>query len=288
MKVRVLTDSGSGLTKEEAAQYNLDYLPLQVIVDNKTYLDGIDLTIDQLYDLVDKGYMPQTSMPPLGMIEQLFDQYKEEGVTDVVAVTLSSGLSGTNQAIQASAKWHDIQLHTLDIFTTLAIERYLAISAAKLNEKGYVPEEIIHRLDEVLDYSQGFLIPEDLDHLARGGRLTPMAAKMAGMLKIKPILEISKNSGGKVDTCEKVRTMSKAISKAAKLVAKGAKEAGDCVFFVVDSASEENAQLCIKELQELMGKDLPIQREPICSVIASHTGLGSVAYQYCKKVKGAE
>lgn len=288
MKVRVLTDSGSGLSKEEAAQYNLDYLPLQVIVDNKTYLDGIDLTIDQLYDLIDKGYMPQTSMPPLGMIEELFDQYKKDGVTDVVAVTLSSGLSGTNQAIQASAKWHEIKLHTLDIYTTLAVERYLAISAAKLNEKGYVPEEIIHRLSDVLDHTQGFLIPEDLDHLARGGRLTPMAAKLAGMLKIKPILEVSKNSGGKVGTCEKVRTMAKAISKAAKLTAKGAKESGDCVYFVVDSAAEENAKMCVDELRSLIGNDLKIQREPICAVIASHTGLGSVAFQYCKKVKGVD
>ena len=118
MKVRVLTDSGCGLTKEEAAKYLLDYLPLQVIVENKTYLDGIDLTTEQLYDLIDKGYLPQTSMPPLGMIEELFDQYKKEGVTDVVAVTLSSGLSGTNQAIQASAKWHEIKVHTLDIYTT--------------------------------------------------------------------------------------------------------------------------------------------------------------------------
>lgn len=288
MKVRVLTDSGCGLTKEEAAQYHLDYLPLQVIVENKTYLDGIDLTTEQLYNLIDKGYLPQTSMPPLGMIEELFDQYKKEGVTDVVSVTLSSGLSGTNQAIQASAKWHEIKVHTLDIYTTLSVEKYLAISAAKLNDKGYVPDEIIHRLQAVVEHSQGFLIPEDLNHLARGGRLTPMAAKLAGMLKIKPILEVSKNSEGKVGTCDKVRTMAKAISKAAKLAAKGAKEAGDCVYFVLDSASEENAKLCVEELQALIGKDVKIERESICSVIAAHTGLGSVAFQYCKKVKGAD
>ena len=284
MKVRVLTDSGCGLTKEQAQQYHLDYLPLQVIVENKTYLDGIDLTTEQLYDLIDKGYLPQTSMPPLGMIEELFDQYKKDGVTDVIAVTLSSGLSGTNQAIQASAKWHEIKVHTLDIYTTLSVEKYLAISAAKLNDKGYVPDEIVNRLKAVLDHSQGFLIPEDLDHLARGGRLTPMAAKLAGMLKIKPILEVSKNSEGKVGTCEKVRTMAKAISKAAK----GAKEAGDCVYFVLDSAAEENAKLCVEELQNLIGKDVTIERDPICSVIAAHTGLGSVAYHYCKKVKGVD
>ena len=69
---------------------------------------------------------------------------------------------------------------------------------------------------------------------------------------------------------------------------KGAKEAGDCVYFVVDSAAEENAKMCVDELRALIGPDHKIQREPICAVIASHTGLGSVAFQYCKKVKGAD
>ena len=137
-----------------------------------------------------------------------------------------------------------------------------------------------------------------LDRKARAGKQVTLVKgfigsdddlrELAGMLKIKPILEVSKNSGGKVGTCEKVRTMAKAISKAAKLAAKGAKEAGYCVYFVVDSAAEENAKMCVDELRALIGPDHEIQREPICAVIASHTGLGSVAFQYCKKVKGAD
>lgn len=70
MKVKVITDSGSGFTKEQAAEYGLDFLPLQVIIEDKAYLDGIDLTVEELYDFIDRGFLPQTSMPPLGMIEE--------------------------------------------------------------------------------------------------------------------------------------------------------------------------------------------------------------------------
>ena len=160
--------------------------------------------------------MPQTSMPPLGDIEALLESYKNNGITDVILITLSNGLSGTNQAIQASGKWHGVKIHTLDIYTTLGVEKYLVLSAQKLVEQEIHPEEIISRLKDSVDHSRGFLIPEDLDHLAKGGRLTPMAAKLAGMLKIKPILEVSKNTEGKVDVFDKVRTMSKAIKKLLK------------------------------------------------------------------------
>lgn len=285
MKVKVITDSGSGLTKEQAAEYGLDFLPLQVIIEDKAYLDGIDLTVEELYDFIDRGFLPQTSMPPLGMIEEKFDQYKEEGVTDVVLITLSSGLSGTNQAIQASAKWHGIKMHTLDIYTTLAVERYLAISAAKLAQDNVHPDEIVARLKDSIDNSQGFLICQDLDHLSRGGRLTPMAAKLGGMLKIRPILEVSKNTEGKVDVCDKVRTTSKAVKKACSLAIKAVKDIKDYELFVMDSRDEQEALNMLEELHAEYG-DITIQRQPICAVIASHTGLHAVAVQYVKKVKG--
>lgn len=222
MKIRVLTESGCGLTKQEANDLGIDFLPLQVQIEDKTYLDGVDLTVDELNSFLERGFMPQTSMPPLGDIEALLESYKKDGITDVILITLSNGLSGTNQAIQASGKWHGVKIHTLDIYTTLGVEKYLVLSAQKLVEQKIHPEEIISRLKESVEHSRGFLIPEDLDHLAKGGRLTPMAAKLAGMLKIKPILEVSKNTEGKVDVFDKVRTMSKAIKKAVKVVSKDA------------------------------------------------------------------
>ena len=286
MKVRVLTESGCGLTKQEANDLGIDFLPLQVQIEDKTYLDGVDLTVDQLYSYLERGYMPQTSMPPLGDIEKLLESYKKDGVTDVILVTLSDGLSGTNQAIQASGKWHGVHIHTLDIYTTLGVEKYLAISAQKLVEQQIYPEEIISRLKDSVEHSRGFLIPEDLQHLAKGGRLTPMAAKLGGMLKIKPILEVSKNSSGKVDVFDKVRTMSKAIKKTIKIISKDA-NASDYVFYILNGKADEEVQLAQDELRAVFGKDIDIRIDPMYAVIAVHTGLGSVGIQFVKKVKGA-
>jgi DegV family protein with EDD domain len=285
MKTRVLTESGCGLTKEEANALGIDFLPLQVQVEDKTYLDGIDLTVTELNSLLERGYMPQTSMPPLGDIEDLLESYKNEGVTDVILVTLSNGLSGTNQAIQASGKWRGVKIHTLDIFTTLGVEKYLVLAAQKLVEKEVHPDEIIARLQDSVEHSRGFLIPEDLNHLAKGGRLTPMAAKLGGMLKIKPILEVSKNSQGKVDVCDKVRTMSKAIKKAIKIMAKDA-NVEDYVFYVLDSDAEQDAAMACEELKATIGENIEIHRDPIYSVIAVHTGLKAIGLQYVKKVEG--
>lgn len=285
MKVRVLTESGCGLTKQQAQELNIDFLPLQVQIDDKTYLDGVNLTVDELNSYLTRGYMPQTSMPPLGDIEDLLESYKKDGVTDVILITLSSGLSGTNQAIQASGKWHGVKIHTLDIFTTLGVEKYLAISAQKLVEQEIHPDEIIARLKDSVEHSRGFLIPEDLEHLAKGGRLTPMAAKLGGMLKIKPILEVSKNTQGKVDVFDKVRTMSKAIKKAVKVISKDV-NAQDYVFYVLNGQADEGVQIAVDELHALVGENINIQVDPIYAVIAVHTGLGSVGIQYVKKVKG--
>lgn len=246
----------------------------------------MDLTVDELNSFLERGFMPQTSMPPLGDIEALLESYKKDGITDVILITLSNGLSGTNQAIQASGKWHGVKIHTLDIYTTLGVEKYLVLSAQKLVEQKIHPEEIISRLKESVEHSRGFLIPEDLDHLAKGGRLTPMAAKLAGMLKIKPILEVSKNTEGKVDVFDKVRTMSKAIKKAVKVISKDA-NAQDYEFYVLNGENQEGTQLVIDELHDVFGENIQIHTDPMYAVIAVHTGLGAVGVQFVKKVKGA-
>ena len=193
--------------------------------------------------------MPQTSMPPLGDIEALLESYKNNGITDVILITLSNGLSGTNQAIQASGKWHGVKIHTLDIYTTLGVEKYLVLSAQKLVEQEIHPEEIISRLKDRVDHSRGFLIPE-------------------------------------VDVFDKVRTMSKAIKKAVKVISKDA-NAQDYEFYVLNGENQEGTQIAIDELHDVFGEDIQIHTDPMYAVIAVHTGLGAVGVQFVKKVKGA-
>ena len=283
MKIKVIVDSGSCLSQQQAQRAGLEFLPLQVMIEDKTYMDGIDLMTESLYDNLDNGFMPQTSLPPLAMIKDLFDRLEKEQVSDVILITLSSGLSSTNATIQAISKEYQINVHTFDIYSTLAVEQYLALSAIRLVKQGVEIDEIMNRLKESMEHSKGYLMPENLNHLAKGGRLSSGAAKLAGMLKIVPILEVSKDTQGKVGKDgEKVRTMTKAIGKVCKSMIQDIKD-GEYEVYVLDSRSEKYAQMA-----EDLFKDegIEVHRMSIGAVIASHTGNGAIGIQYIKKVKG--
>ncbi|WP_289220200.1 DegV family protein [Ileibacterium valens] len=287
MKAKVLTDSGSGLSAKQASDLGIAFLPLQVTVDNQQYLDGINLDIPELYKMLDEGKMPSTSQPPLLMQEELFEDLQKDGYTDLILINLSNGLSGTNATLQATAARLGLNVHTLDIYSTLYMQKYMVLAANQLLQAGKEPEEIIEILKKAVDNSNGYLIVEDLDHLAAGGRLTPLAAKLGGMLKIKPILKVGKETEGKVDAWEKVRTFNKAVKKAAEKIASEVKDDVDNYeFFMLNGENEEGTEAGKQALIDALGKDVVIHTDPMYAVIACHTGLGSVGFQYAPKIEG--
>lgn len=287
MKVKVITDSGSGLSQKQAEKLGIGLLPLQVSVDDHQYLDGVDLDIKTLYQFLEDGKMPTTSQPPLYLEEELFEQYKEEGYTDLIVVNLSSGLSSTNEVVQATAKRVGLVLHTLDIYTTLGIERYLAIAAKQLIDQGKDPDEVIALLEKAVDTSEGYLIVDNLDHLATGGRLTPLAAKLGGLLKIKPVLKVAKSTYGKVDSFDKVRTFHKAVAKAVDQVEKAIEPGKEYEFFILNGNDDANTAKALELLQGI-APQAPITTLDMFAVIAAHTGLGSVGIQFIEKIEGVD
>lgn len=288
MKTKVVADSGSGLSAAQAQELGIGFLPLQVLVDEDRYLDGMDLSTDQLYDLLKAGKMPTTSQPPILLVEELFEAYKNEGVTDLILINLSNGLSSTNGNLQAAAKRMGLNTHTLDIYTTLGVQKYLTLAAQQLLDQGKDADEIIDILQQAVDGSAGYLMVDDLDHLAAGGRLTPMAAKLGGMLKIKPIMKVSKETEGKVDVFGKVRTFSKALKTALNTMKEDIDPNTEYVYFLMSTDGGEEQQKALQEMKDILGEDITVYEEPMYSVIASHTGLGSIGYQYIPKIDGVE
>lgn len=285
MKVRVLTESGSCLTQEQAKQFDIDVLPMQIFIDDKAYDDGIDLTPDGLYDIMDTGAYAMTSQPKPARARALFEQYKADGITDVVAVVMSPGLSGTLALVESTAREFGIHIHTTDIYTTLAIEGYWAKAARELVEKGVNPEEIIRRLKASIDKSKGYLEPYDLNHLAKGGRLTPFAAKFANMLQIKPICEVSYRTKGKVGMRSKVRTMTKAIRKAVQYCCEEVDDPDHFVFYLMDSRNSEGKEIARDELKKIFPTAV-WQEDVLAPVINAHTGMKSIGVQFAPIVEG--
>ena len=283
MKIAVVTDSGSGLTKQQADELGIFYLPLQIIIQDKMFLDGENITVEEIYEYLRNGEMPTTSMPPMGLVEELFTQLKEEGYEAVIAVPLSQGLSSTSSIMQAVAKEHDVKLHIIESYTTCNIQRYLAESAIKLVQQGLDLDTICERLNASTADSGTLIIPDDLQHLKRGGRLTPLAAALGGLLKIKPILRLDRESEGKVDVFDKVRTMSKAQSKAISTFQEHGLTTEYTLTVLHSGAPQEGEKL--KAMMEEAFAGLDLYYGLIGAVISAHTGVGCLGIQYIRKVE---
>ena len=287
MKIAVVTDSGTGWTKVQTEERGLFYLPLQVKCGDDEFLDGIDITVNELYARLKNGEMPTASMPPLGQVEALFAELKESGYEYVIAVPLSAGISSTASMIEAAAKRAELPITLVDPYTTVNAQGYLAECAFVLAKQGVEPAEIERRLKASVESANTLLVPDDLMHLKRGGRLTPLAATLGSMLKIKPILQLNVSTGGKVDVLDKVRTMSKALSRMVDVAKEDGFDAATYKLRLLDSGGGDS----VAQLQQLLEETFPgckIERSTICPVIAAHTGLGVVAIQYQKKVEGVE
>lgn len=283
MKIAVVTDSGSGLSEKEAQEKGLFYLPLQIIVKDDMYLDGVDIQVEELYEMLKRGEMPTTSMPPMGHIEALFEELKEQRYEAVIAVPLTAGLSSTASVLQAAAHRHELPLHMVECYSTCDLQCYLAETAKALVDKGFAVEEILARLQESIASSDTLIIPDDLQHLKRGGRLTPLAAALGGLLKIKPILKLDAASEGKIDVYDKVRTMSKAMAKAVSTFQEAKLDASYRLVVLHSGAPESGEKL--KALMEETFPGLELHYGLIGAVISAHTGLGCLGIQYMKKVE---
>lgn len=284
MKTAVLTDSGTGMSQQEAQAQGIYFLPLQILHEDTQYLDGVSIELSNVYDFLHKGESLTTSMPPMALIEECLEQIRKDGCDTIIAIPITSGLSSTSSIITAAANAANMKIEVIDCFSTCNTQRYLAESAKKLVDMGLEADEICKRLQESIAHMNTLIIPDDLQHLKRGGRLTPVAAALGGLLKIKPILQLNEKSAGKIDVFDKVRTMSKAQQKAIDTFM--AENIGkDYILTVLHTDVEEEGLLLKSKLEEAF-PDRDFVFGCIGAVISVHTGIGCLGMQYIKKVEG--
>ena len=283
MKIAVVTDSGSNYREEG---YNVDGIycvPLTISDENKTYLMGEELSVEECYRMVQAGKMLKTSQPPFGRIVSLFEQLKAEGYDRIFAVPICSGLSGCISAMVTAAEQVGIPLDYIDCYTTAYVELYLALTARKMLNKGMDPSEVKEILQKAALDAVTFVLPVDMKHLVRGGRITKAAGFLAGLLKISPVLIVNRESGGKNDTYAKPRTLKKAEDVVIDYfrehgVGKGY---GICMAHVFN---EEEGRNFYNKMHEAF-PEADIYLTPLVSAVGVHTGIGCVACQFVKKLE---
>jgi DegV family protein with EDD domain len=281
-KIAIITDSGSGLNEFQAKQWGIYLLPLQVSIEDKVYRDGVELSTEDVYEALREGKYPKTSSPIGHDVQNLFNRLKDESVEIIISISISSGLSGTQQMLKLYAETYQFKFHQIETFSTCMIQQHIAIKVKQWINEGKEVDDIMYRVNVLAQSSNTLILPSDLNHLKNGGRLTPLAASLASMLKIRPVLHLNAQTQGKIDVLGKIRTDRKALEFAIDTLAH-TYELDQTIIHIIHSDDSERAVLAQNLLVQKGYQVSNISISAISAVIASHTGLSCLGLQFIPK-----
>lgn len=278
MKIALVTDSTSVITKEEAERNNIVVVHLPIIIGSKEYLEDVEITSDQLFEMQKEGNdFPKTSQPSVGELTHLFDQLHDDGYEAIIAITLSSGISGFYHTLCNLAETNpQYNLHPIDTKMTVRLQGNLVLAAAKMIKNGVELQTILDRLEQIRSTIDEIFVVNDLNNLSRGGRLSNAGAFIGSMLNIKPLLTFK---DGNIVAFDKIRSMKRAFTKIKKLTVKKIADLpykDKIKLFIIDSNDSDQ----VEEAKAWLKKDFPNQNVSVTKfspVVATHLGEKSFA-----------
>ena len=278
MKIALVTDSTSAITKQEAEENNIIVVSIPIIIGKKEYLENVDITSDQLFKMQREGAdFPKTSQPSTGSLIRLFDHLLDQGYEAIIAITLSSGISGFYQTLCNIADNNPkYNLHPIDTSMTVRLQGNLVLAAAKMIKNGVKLDSILAHLDEIRSTIDEIFVVNDLNNLSRGGRLSNAGAFIGSMLNIKPLLTFK---DGNIVAFDKIRSMKRAFLKIKKLTVKKIDQLpykDKIKLFIIDS----NDSSQVAEAKNFLEEKFPEQSISVTKfspVIATHLGEKSFA-----------
>ncbi len=277
-KILIVADTTSAMDKDRATKEGIELLSLSVIIGGVEYKDQIDISTGDLYGLLRQGALPSTSQPNTGYLMARMIQWAKEDYDDIIVLCCSSDLSGTYSGVNLAVEQAGLtNVTVIDTRTIAAPIMDMAIAAKKMVQDGLGKEEILHMIHNKMDHTFSFLYPENFKQLSRSGRLSPLAAGVAGMLKIKVLLAL-KEDGTQIDKFEMTRTESKIMAAIKDHFTKIGVNGSQYKIYL---AHGDNAVLAMKfeEYLKLHFSDIEIEIIELPAVLASHAGLGSLAIQ---------
>ena len=215
-KIALLVDSGTDVPAEIMSQYGMYMLPLQIIYKDRTYTDKVDITAEEIYQRLPQE-IPSTSLPDGETINKIFDRIKADGYEQVLAVTISSGLSGTYNVVRLMGEQrNDLDIFVLDTKNIGIGAGLQAIRAAELLNEGVTWQELKEQLLQEVVRNKVFFNVATLEYLQKGGPIGLVASILGNALKLNPI--ISCNDEGIYYTVAKSRGRKKSLDKTVELV----------------------------------------------------------------------
>jgi DegV family protein with EDD domain len=283
MNVKIITDSAADLPKEIIQQYDIDVIPLQVFNGDQTFLDGVSLQPKVLFDDMRQGVTYKTSQPAFGDVIEVFSRYADSG-RSCVYVAFSSELSGTYQTAvmareQIKEEKPDFDLEIYDSKCASLGFGLVVIEAAKLAQEGKSKEEIVQAVKFHALHMEHIFTVDKLEYLMRGGRVSPVAAFIGGILNIKPLLHVEQ---GKLIPLEKIRGRKKVFQRMVELMGERGVDLATQTIGISHGDDLESAQQLKEMITEAYGCNTFLL-SMIGAAVGAHAGPGTIALFFLNK-----
>lgn len=276
MGIRIIVDSTADLTPQVRARVAV--VPLTVHFGDEEFVDGVDITGQQFYEkLVTSKVLPSTSQASPYAFSAAFGQAVADG-DEVVAIVVSSKLSGTYQSAVIAAEDYPGKVHVVDTRSIALGSAILSEYALRLADAGHSAKEIADELERARERVRLIAVVDTLEYLQRGGRLSKTAAIAGGILSIKPVIAL-------VDGEIKVLAKGRGNKQANNLMNQEALKAGidtsmPCMLGYTGT-DDELLRNYLQECEELWREDVPVSL--VCGVVGTHAGPGAIAVAFFAK-----
>ncbi|HDR7659954.1 MULTISPECIES: DegV family protein [Bacillus] len=286
MGVKIITDSAADLPVQLLQAYDIDLIPLRVYDEAETeYLDGVTLESVTLLQNMREGAVYRTSLPSLETFQEKFISYAKEG-NPCIYLAFSSELSGTYQSsvvIKEEVKetYADLDLEIIDTKCASLGQGLVVLEAAKMAKDGASKEDILKRVDFLMNHMEHIFTVADLQYLVKGGRLSKVAGFIGGLLNIKPILNVEE---GKLVPLEKVRGKKKVLGRIVDIMEERGKDLKGQTIAMTHGDDLETAEALKRLITERFGCEVFIVNT-IGAAIGAHTGPGALTLFFLNEVE---
>lgn len=288
-KVAVVSDSNSGIAQTEAKELGVTILPMPFFAGDKTFYEDIDLNQEEFYQMLEGGADISTSMPLVGNVTDTWDELLKE-YDEIVHIPMSSGLSGSCETAMMLAQDYEGKVQVVNNQRISVTQRQSVMDAMALAKQGRGAAEIRKILERDKYESSIYIMVDTLYYLKKGGRITPAAAALGTLLKLKPVLQIQ---GEKLDAFAKARTVKQAKSIMIEAMKSDFENRfndpnGEHIHLEMAYTHDKEAAEAFKtEVQEAF-PGMEIIMNPLSLSVSCHIGPGALAVACSKKVPELE
>ena len=273
-KIALITDSACDLDLNTLKENNINLLPLRIIYSNGDYRDRMDISPQEVYDNLEKE-VPKTSLPSAKETEETLNKLEQEGYTHVICISISSGLSGSFNALRLALEDHPkLTSFVYDSKILAYPQGEIVLEVAKLIKEGKSYEEITKEIPEIRKRVIGYFTINTLEYLKKGGRIGRLAGTVGELLNLKPI--ITTDEDGVYYNVAKVRGRKQSLSKMTELL-KGYLAKGKCEIAVLHAGCEDEAIKYMNSLKDLTNV-VSIKIAEISPALGIHGGPGLIGF----------